>query len=36
MTDDAIKVLELMGIPVFKACGEAEAMCVKMLKDGKV
>lgn len=36
MTEDAIKVLELMGMPVFKAKAEAEAQCVKMLKDNTV
>lgn len=34
MTEDAIKVLELMGIPVFKAISEAEAECVNLLKLG--
>ena len=36
MTEDAIKVLELMGMPVFKAKAEAEAQCVQMLKDGTI
>lgn len=31
MTEDAIRVLELMGMPVFKAKAEAEAQCVKLL-----
>ena len=33
MTEDAIKILELMGVPVFKAKAEAEAQCVEMLKQ---
>lgn len=36
MTDDSIKILELMGLPVFKAKSEAEAQCVDLLKKGKV
>jgi flap endonuclease-1 len=32
MTEDAIKLLTLMGIPVLKAKSEAEAQCVQMLK----
>lgn len=32
MTEDAIRTLELMGIPVYKAVSEAEAECVNMLK----
>lgn len=36
MTEDAIEVLRLMGIPVYKAVSEAEAECVNMLKKGIV
>ena len=36
MTEDAMKVLDLMGIPNFKGKCEAEAQCVKLLKDKKV
>lgn len=36
MTEDAIRVLELMGIPVYKAASEAEAECVNLLKKGLV
>ena len=36
MTEDSIKVLELMGLPVYKAKSEAEAQCVHLLKKGKV
>ena len=36
MTEDAIEVLKLMGIPVYKAVSEAEAECVNMLKKGVV
>ena len=36
MTEDAIHLLKLMGIPVFKAKGEAEAQCVEMLKQGLI
>lgn len=36
MTEDAMKLLRLMGVPVFKAKGEAEAECVEMLKRGLV
>lgn len=36
MTEDAMKVLELMGIPAIKAKAEAEAECVNMLKKGLV
>lgn len=36
MTKDAIHLLKLMGIPVFKAKAEAEAQCVEMLKKGFV
>ena len=36
MTDDAIRVLELMGVPVYKAVSEAEAECVNLLKNGLV
>jgi flap endonuclease-1 len=32
MTEDAMKVLELMGVPVYKAVSEAEAECVNLLK----
>lgn len=36
MTEDAMEVLKLMGIPVYKAVSEAEAECVNMLKKGIV
>lgn len=36
MTEDAITLLKLMGIPVMKAKAEAEAQCVKMVSDGVV
>lgn len=36
MTEDAIRIIELMGIPVFKAKSEAEAECVNLLKKGIV
>lgn len=36
MTEDSIRILELMGLPVFKAKSEAEAQCVDLLKKGKV
>jgi flap endonuclease-1 len=36
MTEDAIKTLELMGVPVYKAISEAEAECVNLLKKGIV
>lgn len=36
MTDDAINLLNYMGIPAFKAKAEAEAECVNMLKKGIV
>lgn len=34
MVDDAIILLNYMGIPAFKAKAEAEAECVNMLKKG--
>lgn len=36
MTEDAIHLLNLMGIPAFKAKAEAEAECVNMLSKGIV
>lgn len=36
MTEDSIRILELMGVPVFKAKSEAEAQCVDLLKKKKV
>jgi 5'-3' exonuclease len=36
MTEDAIRTLELMGVPVYKANSEAEAECVNLLKKGIV
>lgn len=36
MTEDAIELLKIMGIPVYKAVSEAEAECVNMLNKGLV
>lgn len=33
MTEDAMRILELMGVSVFKAASEAEAECVNLLKN---
>lgn len=33
---DAMKMLELMGMPVVEAAAEAEAQCVQFLKEGRI
>ncbi|KAK6260766.1 XPG [Theobroma cacao] len=34
--DDCVELLELLGMPVLKANGEAEALCAQLNKDGHV
>ena len=35
MKEDAIKMIKLLGMPVFEAKGEAESQCVDLVNNGK-